>query len=108
MVTSISFDDTNRVDETFTPSMATVVEAANPAPYTGTTAPAGKIPIPAGIFWTESVPPTVTEPLATDTLESGDVAATGTVPEADARTGTEITSTGNPANWPMPPDADEN
>jgi hypothetical protein len=71
--------------------------------------PAGTVPIPAGISRTESVPSTVTEPLATETLESGEVAETVTVrPAADASTGTEITIAGNPASCPMPPLADEN
>jgi hypothetical protein len=47
-------------------------------------------------------------PLVTVTLESGEVADTTTVPEADLSTGTEITITGNPANCPIPPVGEEN
>src|ERR1017187_1192129 len=109
MVTSTSCGDTKLVEAIATPSMVTVVDAVSPLPLTGTTVPAGTTPIPAGIFSTERAPRTVTEPLATDTPESGEVAETATVrPPADASTGTEITITGNPANCPIPPVADEN
>src|ERR1035437_10351570 len=102
MVTSISAADTNRVEATSTPSIVTVVDAVNPLPCTGPTVPPGTTPIPAGIFSTERVPRTVTEPLATDTLESGEVAETDPVrPEADASPGTEHTITGNPARCPL-------
>src|SRR5438093_5062319 len=100
-VTSISRAETNFVDAISTPSMVTVVDGVNPFPYTGTTVPAGTTPIPAGIFCTERVPFTVTEPLATDTLESGEVAEIVTVrPAAAGSTGTEITMTGNPERCP--------
>jgi hypothetical protein len=58
---------------------------------------------------TESVPCTVTDPLPTLTLESGEVAVTVTVfPAALASTGTETTITGKPASCPIPPEAEEN
>jgi hypothetical protein len=109
MVTSISVDETNSVDEMSTASIEAVVDEVNPVPVIGTTVPGGTKPIPAGIFPTESVPCTVTDPLPTVTLESGEVAETATVfPAALAKTGTESTTTGNPASCPIPPDGEEN
>src|ERR1039457_6338952 len=109
MVTSTSCGDTKLAGPIATPSMVTVVDAVNPLPYTGTTVPAGTTPIPAGIFSTERVPRTVTEPPATDTLESGEGAETATLrPAGVVKTGTETHTPGNPASWPIPPVADEN